>query len=121
MKKILLIDDDEHFRDMFSELLKRNNYQVIEANDGRYALELYHSEMPDLIITDIIMPEKEGIETILDLKRLNKNCKIIAISGGGRTNAIDNLKSARLLGANLSFEKPFDNEEILQSIAELIG
>jgi len=121
MKKILLIDDDEHFREMFAELLKRNKYQVIEANDGRYALELFQEHGPDLIITDIIMPEKEGIETILDLKKLHKDCKIMAISGGGRTNAIDNLKSARLLGADLSFEKPFENEEILKAISNIIG
>lgn len=121
MKKILLIDDDKHFREMFSELLKRSNYHVIEANDGRYALDLYNEHQPDLIITDIIMPEKEGIETILDLKKLNKNCKIIAISGGGRTNAIDNLKSAKLLGADLSFEKPFENDEILEAIRQLVS
>lgn len=69
MNKILLIDDDNHFREMFAELLKRENYEVIEANDGRNALTLFNSHNPDLVITDIIMPDKEGIETILDLKK----------------------------------------------------
>lgn len=119
--KILLIDDDNHFREMFAELLKRNNYEVIESHDGRFATELYAEHNPDLVITDIIMPEKEGIETILDLKRKYDNLKIIAISGGGRTNALDNLRSARLLGADHTFEKPFENEEILTAIKELIG
>lgn len=120
MKKILIIDDDTHFREMFSLLLKRNNYIVIEAGDGRYAKELFIEHQPDLVITDIIMPDKEGIETILDLKKENKDIKIIAISGGGRINAMDNLRSARLLGASLTFEKPFENKEILNAIANLM-
>lgn len=120
MYKILLIDDDNHFREMFAELLKREDYIVIETNDGRDAMSLYNEHQPDLVITDIIMPDKEGIETILDLKKSHPNIKIIAISGGGRTNAMDNLRSARLLGAKLTFEKPFDNKEILKSISEVI-
>jgi len=119
--KILLIDDDSHFREMFAELLIRNGYQVIETSDGRYAPDLYNEHSPALVITDIIMPEKEGIETILDLKKKFKDLKIIAISGGGRTNAMDNLRSARLLGASHTFEKPFVNSEILQTIKEIIG
>ncbi len=119
--KILLIDDDNHFREMFAELLKRNNYTVIEAADGKYATELFSEHLPSLVITDIIMPEKEGIETILDLKRKFKALKIIAISGGGRTNAMDNLRSARLLGADYTFEKPFENSEILKAIKEIIS
>jgi YesN/AraC family two-component response regulator len=106
---------------MFAELLIRNGYQVIEASDGRYAPDLYNEHSPALVITDIIMPEKEGIETILDLKKKFKDLKIIAISGGGRTNAIDNLRSARLLGASHTFEKPFVNSEILQTIKEILG
>jgi DNA-binding response OmpR family regulator len=120
MNKILLIDDDDHFREMFAELLKREKYEVIETNDGRHAVQLYENHQPDLVITDIIMPDKEGIETILDLRKKFQDIKIIAISGGGRTNAMDNLRSARLLGANLTFEKPFDNREILGAIKGLI-
>lgn len=119
-KKILLIDDDKHFREMFAELLRRNNYEVIEASDGKYAIQSVINHEPQLIITDIIMPEKEGIETIIDLKRKYQYLKIIAISGGGRTNAVDNLKSAALLGADKTLEKPFENKEILKIIEELI-
>jgi DNA-binding response OmpR family regulator len=121
MNKILLIDDDEHFREMFAELLTRNNYHVIETSDGRYAKSLFIEHSPDLVITDIIMPDKEGIETILELKKMNKAIKIIAISGGGRTNAVDNLRSAKLLGANMIFEKPFENKEILAGIEKLLN
>jgi len=120
-KKILLIDDDQHFREMFTELLRRNNYEVIEASDGKYANQLVIDHKPHLIITDIIMPEKEGIETIIDLKREHHDIKIMAISGGGRTNAKDNLRSASLLGADYTFKKPFENNEILLVIKELIS
>ncbi|OYT17136.1 MAG: response regulator [Bacteroidetes bacterium 4572_77] len=120
-KKILLIDDDLHFREMFAELLKRNDYEVFEISDGRYAINKYNEHKPDIVITDIIMPEKEGIETILDLRRKDPKMKIIAISGGGRVNPMDNLRSARLLGADATFEKPFENVEILAKIKELIA
>ncbi len=119
--KILLIDDDEQFREMLAELLKRNGYDVIEASDGIHANSLYLKHHPKLVITDIIMPEKEGIETIIDLKREFNNIKIIAISGGGRTNAMDNLRSARLLGADKTLEKPFENKEILNIIKDLMS
>ena len=119
-KKILLIDDDLHFREMFAELLKRNNFEVIEISDGRYALNKYYEHEPHLVITDIIMPEREGIETILDLKRKEIDIKIIAISGGGRVNPMDNLRSAKLLGADATFEKPFENKAILDKINELL-
>jgi len=118
--KILLIDDDLYFREMFTELLLRNNYEVIELSDGRLANEYYKKYRPDVVITDIIMPEKEGIETILDLKKESPDIKIIAISGGGRSNPMDNLRPAKLLGANITFEKPFDNKEILKAIKLLI-
>ena len=119
--KILLIDDDEQFREMLAELLKRNGYDVIETSDGTNANSLYREHQPKLVITDVIMPEKEGIETIIDLKREFNDINIIAISGGGRTNALDNLRSARLLGAKITLEKPFDNKEILNIIKNLIG
>jgi len=120
-KKILLIDDDDQFREMLAELLKRNDYVVIEAPDGLQANSLYLEHQPALVITDVIMPEKEGIETIMELKREFNDIKIIAISGGGRTNAMDNLRSARLLGADKTLEKPFENVDILNIITELIG
>ena len=120
-KKILVIDDDVQFRTMLVEMLERKQYTVFEASDGEEGLQIWLSQNPELVITDIIMPNKEGIETILELKRKNKDVKIIAISGGGRTNAKDNLRSAKLLGASLTLSKPFESSELIDAVQLLIG
>lgn len=120
-KKILVIDDDVQFRTMMVEMLERKQYLVYAAADGEEGIQIWQDLSPDLVITDIIMPNKEGIETILTLKRLNKEVKIIAISGGGRINAEDNLRSAQLLGAKLTLAKPFENSELISAVKELIG
>lgn len=120
-KKILVIDDDDQFRMMMVEMLERKQFEVFAAADGEEGIQIWQNVNPDLVITDIIMPNKEGIETILELKRFNKAVKIIAISGGGRTNAKDNLRSAKLLGASLTLAKPFESSELLKAVIELIG
>lgn len=119
-KKIVVIDDDVQFRTMIIEMLERQDYEVFAASDGEEGLKVWQNVNPDLVITDIIMPNKEGIETILELKRLNSDIKIIAISGGGRTNAQDNLRSAKLLGASLTLSKPFESSELLSAVQQLI-
>lgn len=120
-KKILVIDDDDQFRMMIVEMLERKQFKVYAASDGEEGIQIWQSIKPDLVITDIIMPNKEGIETILELKRINKGIKIIAISGGGRTNAKDNLRSAKLLGASLTLAKPFESSKLLDAVYDLIG
>ena len=119
-KKILVIDDDVQFRTMMVEMLERKQFEVFAAADGEEGINIWQDVKPDLVITDIIMPNKEGIETILELNRKNKNVKIIAISGGGRTNAQDNLRSAKLLGASLTIAKPFESSELLDAVQKLL-
>lgn len=118
--KILIIEDDPQFREMLIEMLERKEYEVFSASDGEEGIEIWKSINPDIVITDIIMPNKEGIETILDLKRRNKEVKIIAISGGGRTNAQDNLRSAKLLGASITIAKPFESSQLIGAVEELL-
>ncbi|MCD6090614.1 MAG: response regulator [Bacteroidales bacterium] len=120
-KRILVIDDDIQFRTMIVEMLERKDFTVFSASDGEKGLQIWQELKPNLVITDIIMPNKEGIETIIDLKRKDKSVKIIAISGGGRINAKDNLHSAKLLGASLTLAKPFDNSQLMEAIYQLIG
>lgn len=120
MTKILIIDDDTQFREMLHEMVKREGYIVFSALDGAEGLKSYYKEKPDLVITDIIMPEKEGLETILELKKDNKNLKIIAISGGGRSQPGDYLRTAKHFGADKSLAKPFSKDEILNSITEVL-
>lgn len=102
------------------KLLEREGYDVVESSNGNEALNKITGQLPDLVITDIIMPEQDGIGTINQLKKISKDIKIIAISGGGRMLSEDYLNIARMLGASYSFSKPFDNRELLDKISELI-
>ena len=117
---ILLVDDDDQFRAMLNEALTGEGYQVVEARDGRQALALYASKPTDLVITDLVMPEKEGLEMIVEMKRLHAGVKIIAISGGGRSSSQNYLKMAKAFGAQIVLAKPFSHREILEAISQVL-
>lgn len=119
-KKILLIEDDEIVREMFTAMLEHEGYSVSGAVNGFNGLALYNSMSFDLIITDIIMPEKEGIETIVEIRKNNKKIPIIAVSGGGRINPDSYLEIAKALGANYVFSKPVQRKEFLAAINECL-
>jgi CheY-like chemotaxis protein len=97
--KILVIDDDAIVRKTIVQILEQDGYQVLSAEDGARGMVLFRSEQPDLVITDIIMPEQEGIQTITEMRRAKPDAKIIAISGGGRIGNTDFLQIALVLGA----------------------
>jgi CheY-like chemotaxis protein len=121
MPTILLIEDDTDLRKMLLKLMLREGYDVVEASNGNEALSMLNSQLPDLVITDIIMPEQDGIGTINQLKKISKDIKIIAISGGGRMLSEDYLNIAMMLGACHTFTKPFSNAELLAKVAELVS
>jgi len=121
MATILLIEDDTDLRKMLCKLLERADYDVIEASNGIEALAKIRTMSPDLVITDIIMPEQDGIGTINELKRKNRDIKIIAISGGGKMLSVDYLRIAEMLGARYTFSKPFNNSDLLAKVSELIS
>lgn len=121
MSRILVIDDDPNIRQMLHHMLEREGFEVATASNGNEALALFRSQPADLVITDIIMPEKEGIETIRELKSDFPDAKIIAISGGGRVGPSDYLKMAKLLGAQRTISKPFDRSEMLAAVKEVMG
>jgi DNA-binding response OmpR family regulator len=121
MKRILLVDDNEPFRRGLGLTLERAGYEVQSAPDGAVALKLFREFPADLVITDLIMPEKEGLETIMDLRRLQPELKIIAMSGGGRIDPNDYLPIAKKLGAALTLSKPFSTGEILEAVAGLLA
>lgn len=121
MTRILLVDDDESLRKMLRITLAKMGYHVIEAANGNEALRLCQVEIPDLVLTDLIMPEKEGLETITELRRLYPGLKIIAMSGGGRGSAVDYLKFAAKMGASRTLHKPFSNEAMVAAITEVCG
>lgn len=121
MAKILLVDDDDLLRKMLRLTLARMGHVVIEARDGNEALQHCRAELPDLVITDVIMPGKEGLETIGELRRVHPAVKVIAMSGGGRVMADDYLKIAKLMGAASTLAKPFSAESLAAEIATVLG
>ena len=119
MTRILLVDDDELLRNVLALTLRKMGHAVVEARNGREALERCADGLPDLLLTDLIMPEKEGLETITTIRELHPAVKVIAMSGGGRGDATDYLNIARLLGADRTLQKPFTQEAMAQAIAEV--
>ena len=117
--KILVIDDDHLVRYALSKILSSNGYEVVTASDGRRGMVVLREEHPDVVITDIIMPEQEGIDTIIQIQRERPGVKIIAISGGGRIRNIDFLDMAQSLGANEVLAKPFEVDELLSCLIRL--
>ncbi|MEE8059489.1 MAG: response regulator [Pseudomonadales bacterium] len=122
MKKVVLIDDNVEFNATLKEFLELEDFEVISAFDGTQGLSLIYQEKPDLIITDIIMPEMEGIELLDQLTKYRLQCptKIIAISGGGRIGAQQYLEFAKEIGADYVFDKPLKFKEFINAIRELL-
>jgi len=120
MARILIINDNVQTLNMLHQMLEREGYEVMEAPDGKEGLRRYRETPTDLIITDIIMPEKEGIETIMELRRDFPDVKIIAMSGGGRLDPGQYLSMAKSFGAQYTFTKPVEREKLLKAVKELL-
>jgi DNA-binding response OmpR family regulator len=121
MAKILVIDDDEIMNGMIMQLLSEAGYEVEGAHDGSLGLKMLTSEKFDLIVTDIVMPEKEGIETIMEIRGQNNETPIIAISGGGKIDPEQYLRMAQHFGADYTFQKPFDQKHFLAAVRECLS
>lgn len=120
MTRILVIDDDEPTRHLLRQVLERAGYEVTDAANGRAGLQLQRAIPADVIITDILMPDQEGLETIRELRRAFPTTKIIAMSGGGQIGGASFLTMAERLGAQRSLQKPFGLREILAAVAEIL-
>ncbi|MEJ2627959.1 MAG: response regulator [bacterium] len=120
MNKVLVVEDDRAIREMCTVILEGENYTVLKADNGKEATKVLDEESDiDLIITDIIMPEKEGIQFIREVKRTCPDIKILAISGGGAIDAKQYLELAQNLGADSILEKPFDDQDLLEAIDKI--
>jgi CheY-like chemotaxis protein len=119
-RKILIIDDEEGIRQMMRLALEKAGYEVFDASDGRQGIKIYRQGLPDLVITDIFMPEMEGLETIMALRREQPDAKIIAMSGGG-TGGHDYLPAALKLGSSRALAKPFTQKDLLGAVRDLLG
>jgi DNA-binding response OmpR family regulator len=120
MSRILIVDDDPHVRQMLERVLRKADHDVETAENGKVALQVHGERPADLIVTDIIMPEKEGLETITELRKSFPAVKIIAISGGGRIGPAQYLKMAEILGADRTFSKPFNPSELIAAVEDLL-
>jgi CheY-like chemotaxis protein len=121
MSKILVIDDDAVVRETIVFLLQDVGYEVLSAEDGVRGMALFRSEQPDLVITDLIMPEQEGLQTITEMLKDQPNAKIIAISGAARLGKMDFLKIAEVLGAMDAIRKPFEPAELLATVKNCLA
>ena len=121
MAKILVFDDEPSILLMLKKMLEKAGHEVDLALNGRDGIALFEKNRPDLVITDIIMPQKEGLETILELRKMYPDLKIIAISGGGRIGPDEYLPSAKIFGANMIFQKPLVQKEFMQAVSLLLN
>jgi CheY-like chemotaxis protein len=120
MAKVLVIDDDPGFRRMVSLVLTRAQHIVIEAEDGNLGLLRFVEEKPDLVISDIVMPGKEGIETIREIRALSPATPIIAMSGGGANIGLEYLDAAGKLGASSILAKPFRPADLAELVKRML-
>lgn len=121
MPTILVIDDDVDFRAMLSVALRQMGHEVVEAVEGMQGVRLFQTRDFDVVLTDLIMPGQEGIETISTLVKLCPPVKIIAMSGGGRTSPESNLKMSKRLGAKAVLAKPFSMDELRGMIETVLA
>lgn len=116
VRKLLLLEDDEDLRATLVYGLRSAGFQVEAAPDGRDVLQLVDSFVPDIVLTDVIMPHKEGIETIQELRTAAPLLPIVAMSGGGRMDAEDILRFASAFGVQQTIAKPFKIKELVDVI-----
>ena len=121
MASILVVDDDDLIRKLVVKTLVRAGYDVVASANGQEATDIYRREPADLIITDLFMPEKEGMEIIMELKRDFPDVRIIAISGAGSLGSTEYLEMARMIGATRTLAKPFGQEQLLGAVREALG
>lgn len=117
--KALIIEDEPAMRKLLADFLREAGYEVREAADGRIGLEQFMQFAPDLVVSDIIMPNEEGIAAIRKIRAQNPDVKIVAISGGGRIGNVDFLPIALQYGATATLAKPFRRQEFLDLIRRL--
>lgn len=121
MPGILIVEDDDELREMLNVSLVRRDFSVFEASNGKEAILHFKPSITDVVVTDIIMPEEDGLKVIMRLRELKPSIKIIAISGGGKAGPGSYLNLAKALGADAIFSKPFPINDLIIKIEELLN
>ena len=120
MPGILIVEDDKELREMLKLSLLRSNFTVLEAENGKDAIVHFKPLLTDLVVTDLIMPEEDGLKVVIKLSELKPSIKIIAISGGGKVGPASYLNLAKALGADAIYTKPFSINDLIAKIDELL-
>jgi CheY-like chemotaxis protein len=120
MPGVLLVEDDKELREMLKMSLKRKGFSVQEAENGKEAISHFKPLITDLVVTDLIMPEEDGIKVVIRLRELKPTIKIIAISGGGKIGPGSYLNLAKALGADAIYSKPFSIKDLVSKIEQLL-
>ena len=118
MARILVIDDEKEFLEFLREFLEEYGYEVVTAENGIEAIQLYKHIPADIVITDLLMPQKDGEETILELQQINQKVKIIVITGGGDISGEDHIQLLESFNVDHAFLKPFNPERLLTVLKE---
>jgi two-component system, chemotaxis family, chemotaxis protein CheY len=121
MSRILLVDDDDMSRSTIHKMLERAGYSVESTQDGNEVIRMYSQDGADLVVTDLIMPDKDGLEIIQELRRIDPKVRILAISGGGRVDANEYLAVARKFGAVEVLSKPFSRNDLRLAVETALG
>ncbi len=121
MARILIIDDDESITSLLRTVFEREGHEVATASNGREGVRIFQSRPADLVVSDILMPEMDGLEALKELRRISPDLKLIAVSGGSQRLKMDVLRVAQLLGASAAFEKPYRIDALLASARTLLA
>ncbi len=120
MPGVLIVEDDKELREMLKMMLLRSNFTVFEAENGKAAITHFKPLLTDIVVTDIIMPEEDGLKVVIKLRELKPSIKIIAISGGGKVGPASYLNLAKALGADAVYSKPFSLNDLVSKIEQLL-
>jgi CheY-like chemotaxis protein len=120
MPGILIVEDDEELREMLGVAFGKRKFTILEAANGKDAILHFKPAVTDLVVTDLIMPEEDGLKVIMKLRELKPSIKVIAISGGGKVGPGSYLNLAKLLGADAVYSKPFSLNVLIRKIEELL-
>jgi DNA-binding response OmpR family regulator len=120
MPGVLIVEDDKELREMLKLSLLRRNFTVLEAENGKAAITHFKPLITDLVVTDLIMPEEDGLKVVIKLRELKPSIKIIAISGGGKVGPGSYLNLAKALGADAIYSKPFSINDLIAKIELLL-
>ncbi len=121
MARVLVIDDDTTIRDLLREILQDEGHEVYEAGDGEAGVQLFKLHRPELVVLDMFMPNREGLETLQEIRAEDPRSRVLAISGASGQSGFDPLGVAEMLGATRSLSKPFGARRFLEAVRELLA